>query len=283
MAKNNTFVVDGKTYKVLSITPEIQLESQKHYAKAFDKALEDGAPLHVQIKAMLEQRKLLDGRSDEEKLQALRKDIKDLELRLRRGVIDGKRMTPKQGRELALQIRSKRAEISSIGSDIASLFSGTAENQADNERYQYFIYACTVNDYDGKRVWNSFEDFKAADSKSDLVQKALNTFLTVSAGIDKNYEKNRYENQWLIKMKFMNDAMQFIREDGKAVDEDGRLIDAEGRFINESGDYVDIFGNAIDKDGNLLEKDTWGVCPTTSEASEPLSTGIVGANTTPQV
>ena len=284
MSKNNTFTVDGKTYKVLSVSPEIQLESQRYYAKAFDQAIDDGAPLHIQIKSMLQQRKLLDDKSDEQKLSVLRKEIKDLELTLRKGVLNGQRMTKPQGRAIALQIRSKRSEINSIGGDISSLFSSTAENQADNERYQYYIYACTVNEYDGSPVWKTFEDFKASDTKSELVQKALSTFLLVSAGIDKNFEKNRYENQWLIKMKFMNEAMQLTREDGKAVDEEGRLINAEGRFIDESGGFVDAFGNAVDKEGNLLEKDTWGVCPiSSSETSEPLGTGAIGANTTSQV
>ena len=278
--KNNVFEVDGTKYKILAISPSIQLESQKYYAKAFDQAIEDGAPLHIQIKSMLQQRKLLDDLGDEQKLLKLRKEIKDLEVTLRRGVLNEKRMTKDQGRTIALKIRDLRGDISNMGSDLTSLYSNTAENRADNERYQYYIYACTVKEYDGSSPWASFEKFKEADTKSELVQKALTTFLAVSTGIDQNFEKNRYEIQWLMKMGFMNDKLQLIREDGKIVDAEGRLINEEGRFVNERGEFIDAFGNAIDVDGNLLEKDTWGVCPTTSEASEPSKTGTVGANTT---
>jgi hypothetical protein len=280
MAKNNTFTLNGKTYKVKTIDQEIQLESNKYYHNAFNTALSNGYNLKIEIENLLKARGLLDTSTDDQKLSDLRKQIKELEIQLRKGTKDGKRMSKDEGRELALQIKAKRQEINAIGTTLSSYFSDSAESYADNERLQYFIYACTVDAESGDLCWKSFDAFKT-EAGSDLVSEAIKTFVSVSAGVDKDYEKNLYENQWLVKMGYMDSQLRLVKG-GKLVDEQGRLINEDGRFIDENGNFVDIYGNPIDKDGNLLVEDTWGVLPTTPVASEQLDTGKLDANNTPQ-
>lgn len=262
MSKNSTFIVnvDSKDIglRILSISPEVRLESNKIYADAFNFALNNDYPLKVEMQKILENKGLLKTEEDDNKANNIRQSIKNMEIELRKGLRGSRRMTKDEGKELALKIKTKRRELNSIGSEIGSLFNTTVDNYADNERLQYFMYACTVYADSGDKYWKSFPVFKN-ENNIKLIEEVTKAFISNISGVDKDYEKNLYENQWLIRMGFMNDKLQLIRPDGKLVDESGRLINDEGRFVNEDGDFVDIYGNAIDKDGNLLVEDTWGV------------------------
>lgn len=253
--------------KILKITPDLSMESNEFYAAAFERAISKNFPFKEQLRKVLEERGLLDTKADDAKSTVVRKELKELEIKLRKGIIDGRRMTKLEGKELALKIRSKRQELSTIGSGISDVFSQTIESYADNERLKYLIYACAVHADSGKRYWPSFEAF-INEPDSDLVESVTKAFIAAMAGVDHDFDKATYENKWLISQGFMNKDYQFIREDGKAVDEEGRLIDSEGRFINEAGEYIDIYGNKVDKDGNLLIEDTWGV----SASEQPKTT-----------
>lgn len=242
--------------KTVPISPEVRMESNKPVAEAFQDALRSGALLSAEAEKILEERGLLDNDSEADKISKIRKETKELEIKLRRGIgSDGNRMTVEEGRTLALAIKSKRKELNKVGGSKAEIVNRTAEAQADNERFQYFIYACTLKCSDGSHYWPSYEAFKE-ESNKDIQDAAMKSLIALMLGSDKDYEKDYYENKWLMRMGFMNDKLQFIK-DGKLVDEEGRLIDEDGRFINESGQFVDIYGNLVDKEGNLLEVDTW--------------------------
>jgi hypothetical protein len=260
MAKHE-FTVGDKTLKVIRVTPEIRMESQKYFAKALNEAMENGILLRAEMEEHLANRGLLDSVADEAKAAQIRKAIKDLEIQLRQGIQDGRRMTKEEGKKIALQIREERAKLREIGTTVSNLLSNTAESYANNEQMQYFLYACTVDAKSGQRYWPTYESFKA-DTDSEAYAKSTGEFLSMMTGVDKDYERKLYEHQWLIKMKFMNEDLQLIDDQGRLVDSEGRLINKDGRFINANGDYVDIYGNPIDETGNLLIADTWGVTDT---------------------
>lgn len=272
MSKSNIVVtkVNDKEVKlkVIKVTPEIALESSEQYAKAFNIGLSKGMLLHEELRKIYESRGLLDTTADDKKLKELRKEIKDLEIELRKGRIGDRRMTKDEGRALALKIRVKRGELSSISGRHMDLFSNSVENYADNERSKYLIFACTVYADTGDRFWPTVQHF-IDEKNNELATDVIQAFVNVSAGRDGDPSAALYENQWLHRMGFMNDKYELVRADGKAVDEEGRLINSDGRFVDENGDYVDIYGNPIDKEGNLLVEDTWEVKANSKEASEP--------------
>lgn len=243
--------------KVVPITQETRLESQKHYAAAFNEALnKHNMSLRVQVDNMLKERNLLEN-ADEDEIVKLREKLRNLERTLRKGVIQGRRMDKDEGKRVAIEMRKIRNEISNVGQSLSSYYSNTVESYASQEQMQYFIYACTLN-YKNERFWPNFDEFKS-DVNNEVYAEVGKAFVSLLTGLDKDYEKNHYENKWLIKMGFMNDKLQFVRSDGKVIDEDGRLIDKDSRFINDDGEFIDQFGNRVDRDGNLLEEDTWGV------------------------
>lgn len=259
--------------KVMKITPELALESSEYYAKAFSAALNKGMPLHEELRKIYEARGLLDTAADDKKAKDLRKEIKELEIQLRKGTIDNRRMTADEGKALALTIKRKRNEAALVGSGGRDLFTNTAENYADNERSKYLIQSCTVYADTGEKYWRHLDEF-INEKNEDVISQVVEAFAAANYGSRSDvsdYEKGLYENQWLRKMGFINDELKLIRKDGKLVDEEGRLINKDGRFINESGGFVDIYGNPIDEAGNLLVEDTWGVNANSEIASETKS------------
>lgn len=245
--------------KTLNINSDISGESNEHYAAAFTRALDKKMPLKIEIEKVLTDKGLLDLESNTEKVKSISKQIKDSEIELRKAVRNERRMTKAEGREIALKMKRLRSELSSVGNELNNLFNNTVESYADNERWEYFIYATTVYADSGERYWKSFAAYRN-DTDSPVYAEARKRFLSHLTGINNDeLEKSYYENKWMVKMGFMNDKGQLIDEKGRLVDEDYRLISPEGYYVNESGERIDLFGNRIDKDGNLMEQDAWEV------------------------
>lgn len=240
--------------KSLTISTKLRLEGQRVYASALKEGTDKGLWLKPEVDAMLEAKGLLNTLSEEKKIAEVREKVKNLEMRLRRGVNEnGSKMTKEQGKTLALQIRSERNSLGEIGQNILAYYNNTADSYASNMLTKYFVYVTTVNAEDGALYWRTFDDFQ--NDQTPVMDAAIRNYLKVQ-GADLDAEKNFYENKWLIQMGFMDNKLNFIDSKGRQITEDGILLDAEGRFINESGEYIDRFGNRVDKDGNPLE-DVW--------------------------
>lgn len=264
-----TTKIDGKDveFKIININNDIRMESQKHYAKAFHEGLDAGLMLRIEVEKMLEKKNLLDTSKEEKKIADLSKQIKSMEVELRKGVVGNKRMTKEQGKKLALSIRAERAKLNEIGNSLSKYFNNTVETTADNERLQYFLYSCTVFADTGERFWKSFDQFKSDNDHGELVTQATKLFMSNLLGIDGDSEKTYYENQWLMRMGFMDSKYRLIDENGRLVNDEGRWINEEGYYVNENYEIVDSEGNKIDKDGQLLE-DSWGLTPTVVETEK---------------
>jgi len=268
MVKNNQFEVKvndkNVSIKVLKVNKEISLSSAKFYSQAFEKALDNGLMLRKQVENMLKERGIYDSKIDEESFEDISKQLRDLEVKLRKGVHGNRRMSKDEGKEIALEMRKLRRKLSTIGSDTTDYFTNTVESVAENERLQYLIYACTVYADSGDNYWKSFEAFKdSPETENELISKAMKALIQNESGIELSDRQDSYEDSWLKRMGFMNSKGQLVAKDGKIVDENGRWINEEGRFVNEQGQLVDQFGNLVNEKGDLLEPDTWDVHETT--------------------
>lgn len=252
--------------KIIAISPEIRSESNQIYSKAFDEAYNNGVPLRLELERKLQNRNLLDTELEENQIIQLRKQLKDKEIELRSARVKNKRISKEEGFKLAIEIRKLRRDINNVGNTYTSFFKNSAENIADEERFQYFIYACTVRQDNGKRYWYSYDDMK---NETDIAvyNAAITNFLKLSTGIDKNLEDPYYENQWLKRMGFADAEGNLIDKKGRLIDENGKLINKNGEYIDEAGNRIDMFGNRIDDSGNLIISDGWEVIESTSVAS----------------
>ena len=142
-------------------------------------------------------------------------------------------------------MRKDRAQMRELISVKTNLDTHTAEGQADNAKFNYLVYACTLNKETQTKYFNSYEDYMERSSEEAAVLAAQN-LANMIYGLEANYEHKLPENEFLINYKFVNKDLRFINKEGKLVDEEGRLVNESGRFINEAGEYVDKYGNPVD-------------------------------------
>jgi hypothetical protein len=248
--------VNKKVIKVKSGDKETELavlkpnakqrqDAQKVYNRAFREAVESGAILRAKIESVMREQKLWDDHKEAD-LRKLQTKIVETERKIRSG---GIKLT--DAREMALQLRRDRAELRGLNSERSSLDNNSAEAQADNAQFNFFVSACTVHAGDGKPYYKSYDDYMARD-EDPATSIAASALARILYNLDEDYEQKLPENQFLLKYKFCDESLHLVNREGLKTDAEGRLVDDEGRYVDASGDYVDRDGNRVDADGNYL-------------------------------
>ena len=238
-------------------------DAQKVYNKAFREAVESGAILRAKIESVMREQKLWDDNKEAD-LRKLQSKISDLERKIRSGGIK-----LSDARALAIQLRRDRAELRGLNSERSSLDNNSAEAQADNAQFNFFVSSCTVHSGDGKPYYKSYEDYmnREEDPATGLAAGALARILY---NLEEDYEKKLPENQFLAKYKFCDESLHLVDQQGRKVDAEGRLVDNEGRYINEAGEYVDRDGDRVDSEGNYLVDEK----PFLDDSGDPILTPL---------
>ena len=233
---------EGRTIalRVVSPTLEVKKEGEKVYNNAFTEALQSKAVVRARLDDLLVEQGLWD-ESKQQNFETLQKELSDRELTLKKGGI-----SLQKAKEIALEMKKKRLELRELISVKTDLDTHTAEGQADNAKFNYYVYACTYKD--NQKYYSSYKDYQERAGDEESVAAAQN-LANMIYGLDQDYEKKLPENKFLLNYRFVNDKMQFINKEGKTVDSEGRLVNEEGRFINEEGKLIDKYGNAVTKDG----------------------------------
>jgi hypothetical protein len=239
-------MIDGevKDFKVYSPIPKDYHEAQKARNIAFAEAIRSNAILRSQLKDIFKQRGLWDDMKEAE--------YKGLQAEIASGIkaLDEGGIKLSAARNIALDIRKKRAEMQQMLFERSQLEGETAEGQAENARFNYLVYACTYLVYDKteSRFFNSMDDYLNSEHV-DVSYQAGATLGNMLYGINDS-EISLPENKFLLDFKFIDKNMRFVDSRGRLTDQEGRLIDESGRYINENGDYVDIEGSLVDLAGN---------------------------------
>lgn len=244
--KDFAVTIDGKEVKLCVMRPTAndRKESQKYYNTAFTDALKSGAVVRAKLDDIMREQGLWDDHK-QMRFDTIQRELTDCEAKLEKGGIP-----LSAAKQVALEMRKLRAEFRDIISDKTSLDTHSAEGQADNERFNYFVYACTFRE-DGKtRYFKSYKDYMEAGD--DVVSAtAASELASLLYGLEENYEVNLPENKFLKEYKFVDEKLRFINKEGKFTDSEGRLVNEYGRYIDEQGNYIDKYGNPLDEEGNL--------------------------------
>ena len=235
--------------EMIEVTPKIWRDADKYANAAFQKAIDEGYLLTIQIDQKLQESKI-----DVDNSQKMENDLQELKL-LEKQLLSGrdnlnKYLTKNEGRELAIKIRAKRRDMLLNSLQRYTIYRKKKKKYADNERNQYFLYACMLDKNTGRPFFKSFDDFKE-NIDSQLVLDAGTNYYKLLEN-DRLSESSNPEVKWLIKYGFMNQDLFYITKDGKLCDEDYRLINKDGQFINDNGDLIDKYGNRVDNDGNIV-------------------------------
>ena len=248
---NRDFTVDvnEKELALTVIMPSSkdQKEAGKVYNTAFTEALKSKAVVRARLDDLLVDQGLWD-ETKQQKFDTLQKEIFEAEKKLAKGGI-----SLQEARDIALDMRKNREEIRDLISVKTNLDVHTAEGQADNAKFNYLVYACTVYKDNKNKFFNSYEDY--LERSSELVAiKAAQNLANMIYGLEADYESKLPENKFLKNYKFIDDKLRLINKDGKLVDIKGRLVDENGRLINEEGRFVDRYGDLITEDGDYYVK-----------------------------
>jgi hypothetical protein len=154
-----------------------------------------------------------------------------------------------EAKQTALELKKLRAELRELISKRMELDVHTAEGQADNARFNYWVSTCLVYNDTKKPVFSGLEEYMTNSSK-EYASLGASKLAELLYNLNSNFEDSLEENQFLKEFNFVDDKGRLINEDGHLIDEDGRLIDEEGYYVDKEGNRVDIDGNPIDDDGN---------------------------------
>jgi len=243
--KNFKVTIDEKEVEIYVVTPSStdQKEGNKVFQKTFNEALKNGSVVRARLDDLLIEQGLWDEKKQIE-FNTLQRQILDAERALDKGGIP-----LVKAREIAIQMKRDRAELRELISVKTSLDTHSAEGQAESERFNYYVYACTYYSENRKRVFETYEDYLNNNTEGPAIRAAQN-LANLLYGLEEDFESKLPENEFLLKYKFVDKDLRFINKEGKLVDFEGRLINENGRFIDEEGNYVDKYGNRIDEDGN---------------------------------
>lgn len=244
-SKNFTVKVDDKEINLCVMTPTAndRKEAQKIYNTAFTEALKSGAVVRAKLDDILVEQGLWND-SKQIKFDTIQRQLNDCERKLEQGGIP-----LSAAKEVALEMRKLRAEFREVISDKTSLDTHSAEGQADSERFNYFVFACTYYADSKKRYFNNYKEYMEKGDDPVSVEAASH-LANLMYGLEADYESKLPENKFLKDYKFVDEKLRFINKDGKLTDAEGRLINEDGRFIDEEGNFVDKYGNLIDEEGH---------------------------------
>lgn len=242
MKEEKKFEFEDKDYFIKKMTSKELIEGRKIYTKAFKKAIEGGAILKKSLDEHMRKQGLWDDEKQEEYTDLVKKSA-DLEYRIKSGQFK----KASELKEKALELKRLRSRTSEIMGVRNSMDPMTAEGQADNDQFNYFVTASIYDYLTQKPVFSSLEDYEDR-ADSDLAVECAQKFANYFYELEENYQDTFLENKLLKKLNL-------VSKDGFLVNGKGERVDEEGNLLNEEGARIDAKGNRIDINNNPILED----------------------------
>lgn len=243
--------IDGNKVKVVVKKPNnVTLsQAQRVGAKAWTDCVRDGIMTKKELEKFMKEQGIWDDGKDKDQ-KALIEEIGLLEKKLFIGSQGHTKLKASEGKEIAIKMRIKRAELRDLIGERISLEQNTAESISDNARFDYLVANCGFYE-NGHKVYNSLEDYQSrADAEPAFT--VASTLAAMLYSVDKDFEAKLPENKFLKMFNYVNDDLSLVNKEGVTVDLDGRRIDKNGYYLNDEGKRVDKDGNILDESGNYI-------------------------------
>ena len=259
------FEFNGEKYAVRRPTMQELTKANEMRRKTFNEELAAGTMLRDQLDEELRKRKLWSD-DREARYQLLRQEVVDGEFALAKGGI-----SLNQAKEIAIDMRRKRAEMVNMLSSRTDLDANTCEGKADSVRFNFLFANCLVyNDTDEQYFKNGLGDYLLRQEDPVATVGATEFFYLISESDD--VDSKLPENKFLKKYKFANEDFNLVDKDGKLVDTDGKhidengnyikwtsdteyiMVDSSGRPLNSEGEFDVEFSGFLDDDGNSIDE-----------------------------
>lgn len=224
-------------------------QAQRVGAKAWTDCVRDGIMTKKELEKFMKEQGIWDDGKDKEQKKIV-EDIAALEKRLYVGSQGHTKLKASEGKEIAIQMRIKRAELRDLIAERISLEQNTAESISDNARFDYLVSNCTFYE-NGQKVYNNLDEYRQK-ADDEIAFTAASTLAGMLYSVDRDFEAKLPENKFLKMFNFVNDDLSLVNQSGETVDLEGRKIDKNGYYLNEEGKRVDKDGNLLDEFGNYI-------------------------------
>ena len=241
--------IQDKETKLKVVRPNLkqQQEGKMVYNEAFAKAVKSGAILRARLDDFIVEQGLWDD-DKQERLNKMMSSISDKEQRLREG---GFKLN--DARQLALDLRRERIEMRNLIAEKMDYNNHTAEGQAEDAQFNYWVSTCLVYNDTGKPVFSSLEEYLENSNQAHASTGAAK-LAELMYNLAPNFEDSLEENKFLKEFGFVDEKGRLVNKDGDLVDLEGRKIDEDGYLLNDEGARVDIHGNLLDDEGKVITK-----------------------------
>jgi hypothetical protein len=224
-------------------------QAQRVGAKSWTDCVRDGIMTKKELEKFMKEQGIWDDGKDKEQ-KAIVEEISSLEKQLYISSQGHKKLKASDGKEIAIKMRMRRAELRDLIAERISLEQNTAESISDNTRFDFLVANCTFYE-NGQKVYSNLEEYRErADVEPAFT--AASTLAAMLYSIDKDFEARLPENKFLKTFNFVNDDLSLVNKEGETVDLEGRRIDKNGFYLNEEGKRVDRDGNLLDESGNYV-------------------------------
>jgi len=185
------FTHDGVEYKVIRPNSKIRKESDTVYAKAYRKAIAEGLFLEAEIDNIIKDRGIK-AYNDKEKKE-FEAEIKALEHKF----ITNAFATIQEGHQSYDRIVALRKSLDDLDKAKRELSTQSANIFAENERFSFFVSACSMT-ADGEKIWDTISEYK--DDISELANRFATEMIHIiydgTQELLAELEKVRPENIW---------------------------------------------------------------------------------------
>lgn len=229
-------------------------KAQLFSSKIWTECLRDGIMTKKELSKFMEAQGIWNKGKDTEQ-DKIMQEIANLEKELAIGKSGKNKVKSSHGKDIAITIRQKRAELRDLIAERLSLENNTAESLADNARFDFIVANSTFYE-NGEKVYKSLDDYME-NSDSEVAFAAANAMAQMMYALDKDFELRLPENAFLKKHNYINEDGALVNEKGEMVDLDGRRINEFGHYINDEGKRVDIDGNLLDEEGHYIPSVTY--------------------------
>jgi len=148
------------------------------YSKVYTNSLVEGITTSAEMMDILMRRGII-GPEFEQRAQELTENLNTAILALE----DAE--TPEEKQELAVAVANAREELFQWNQRLSGPMSNTCEQLADDARLEY-LTSCMVQTKDGKRVWDSYEDY-LTEKEQGLATRARFEVMLYLQGLDSDF------------------------------------------------------------------------------------------------
>jgi hypothetical protein len=167
-----SFLHDGEKYYIDNADIDSVRQADWHYSKCYNEALLAGVTTMAQMQDILEEREII-GKKYEEKRLALIQELDEAIAELNEAKsLDDKKVC-------AEKVEDVRNRLFRWNQRASSPMSNSVEQLAEDARIEY-LTACMVKDSDGKRVWDSYEDYKTTTNPTLAMRSRYEVMLALS-------------------------------------------------------------------------------------------------------